>query len=296
MMEFHGEPLNPWTFEWRARVGAILWEVLGSQRSGSHATALHEWTTAVVHLTGGHPALLNAAVIEMRRSYADSASNSWLEPVSQAATISRRRLIYRFLDEALFSAQAVRRMRSLVRELQEYAPAVMSALARLNDPGDEMDCPVEVRRAVLDTGLAYVNPHSRRVSIVGELVRRSVTMGPARDPSARCIGDSTDVTGAIEVDIGGQTTRVVVRGAAWRILCRLYEARAQIVSVAELANAIGSDAAGVRAAIQRLKSDFLEAGLGGLVENVWGAGYQFIDFPLAMDSESEVDSARPKDL
>jgi DNA-binding response OmpR family regulator len=86
--------------------------------------------------------------------------------------------------------------------------------------------------------------------------------------------------GFVTVEVGGDTASVEVRGSAWRIIRRLDLDRDQVVPVDELIQAGKVDHAGVRSAIQRVKAELHEVGIGGLIENVRGQGYQLCDFPL----------------
>jgi hypothetical protein len=242
------------------------------------------WATVTTQLTGGHPVLLDAAIAEIGRMHTDQA---WVP--GQAArdkgrsTIERRRMMHSHLEEHLFST-AFRRLRKVSKEMQDVSPNAYEFLIGLARGTADAEPPLGIKRVLIDSALVFRGARSPRLVIAGELLRRSLAGETiSRLPSIVVEPNPNEKSrrGIVTVDIGGQREIVEFRGSAWRIVMKLHEQQHRAVSVTELMEAADlENEAAVRSAIQRLRLDFLEVGVDGIIENVWGQGYQLGSFPL----------------
>jgi NAD(P)-dependent dehydrogenase (short-subunit alcohol dehydrogenase family) len=281
-MQFHAEPIEPWPSNWQRRIGELVRTTMSPAAPADELIA--SWATVTTQLTGGHPVLLDAAIAEIGRMHTDQA---WVPGLAARdkgrSTIERRRMMHSHLEEHLFST-AFRRLRKVSKEMQDVSPNAYEFLIGLARGTTDAEPPLGIKRVLIDSALVFRGARSPRLVIAGELLRRSLageTM--SRLPSIVVEPNPNEKSrrGIVTVDIGGQREIVEFRGSVWRIVMKLHEQQHRAVSVTELMEAADlENEAAVRSAIQRLRLDFLEVGVDGIIENVWGQGYQLGSFPL----------------
>ena len=280
--QFHPEVIDPWPSTWHDRTNAFVRGVL-DEKCRADNLLVAEWTTAVVQLSGGHPTLLDPSLRAIEGVHGEKRVHGEEAKIHLATpSVDRRRQVYEHLEEALFSSPAFRRVRRVAKEMQATAPDAHAHLVE-NARADhivDFDAPVEYRRVLTDSGLVYRSPQSKKLVVAGELLRR--TLGgttQARRPAVRVVSSDAD-RGIVSAALGGRVAHVDLRGNAWKIVKMLHEHPNEVVSVAALMKKTHLDHAGIRSAIQRVKGEFAASGLDGVIENVWGQGYRFCDFPL----------------
>jgi|ERR1051325_2321440 hypothetical protein len=286
-MQFQVEPIEPWPGNWQQRIRELV-------RTKVSPSALAEeligaWATVTTQLTGGHPVLLDAAINEIGRVHAEQTWTSALGAGEKIrSTVEQRRRIHSHLEEHLFST-AFRRLRKVSKDIRETSPDAYQFLVQLARGTAETEPPLGVKRVLVDSALVFRGAKTRRLVIAGELLRRSLAgETTSRLPSIVVEPNPNEQTrrGVVSVDIGGQRETVELRGSSWRILQKLHEQQHRAVSIGELMKAAGlENEAAVRSAIQRVKSDFLAVGVDGVIENVWGQGYQLGSFPLLASTD-----------
>ncbi|HEX2833691.1 MAG TPA: hypothetical protein VHW00_11815 [Thermoanaerobaculia bacterium] len=271
-MSFTTRSVDPWTAGWHRRLVDYVVRVTGE-------TSASGWSTVVLHVTGGHPALLSAALEALEIEKVKRGVENLAETDVPAAEWQRRVLQ---LEDDIFPS-GFRRLRRGIRDLQERNAGTVEALRTLSrDSAEDLkNQSTAAKRSLLVSGLAY-RTVAQPFVIAGEMLRRYLAEdSETRQPSIDAVGSDSE-RGELVITIGNERRTVPLRAASWRLLKTLRDAKSDFVTLQTLEKKTGVETAAVRSILQRLKSEIQRGGYEEIVENVWGAGYRLGTFPLTV--------------
>lgn len=265
LMGFVTQSVDPWTVGWKRRLFDLVRRAVPEYASG--------WAVVVLHLTGGQPAMFEAALSYLAalerhapRTAGDPPSgDEWRRRTDQ-------------LEEHLF-ATGFKRLRRAVAEAAATDPRAGEYLIKVarDDVQDASETDA-VRRTLTASGLVY-RTANRPFVLAGEILRRHLAdEDVTRYPSVRTQGD--EERGDIVIVVGTETIAIPLRGKNWQLARVLGRQPGERILLDDLQRESQIEKPAMRSAIQRLKAEIEHAGFDGIVENVWSEGYRLSTFPL----------------
>lgn len=254
--------LEPWLHTWKADIRSAVRETIDSD---SHRL-IDAWVDVIEKVTGGHPSLVNHALIVVRGSSSVEADTGELNP----------KVMYTYLFSQL-EDDAEKLVEKAVRDYEvRRSEDLMQLIAAAKDRA------ITPPRSALQTGMAYSTPLEGIVLADG-LIREFVSRlsGQARivetieavtDPKLRDRGELVVLRNGI------RTAAITLSGAVWRLFKQLHAAHGETVSVATMKSSLRdrqTDAA-LTSALQRLRSELKSVNLSGSLQNVHGQGYRWV--------------------
>lgn len=271
-MTFATRSVDPWSPGWHRRLADHVMRITGEKTSSG-------WATVVLHITGGHPVLLDAALeaLDIQKVKRGVAT---LDELAVPPAEWQRRVSQ--LEDEIF-ASGFRRLRRGLLDLEKRDPDAMEALQAISRGETEMSASsTAAKRSLLVSGLVH-RTMSQPFVIAGETLRRYLAGdSEMRQPSVDIVATDAE-RGDLVIQIGNERRTVPLRAASWRLLKALRDAKSDFVALAALHKKAGvADQNAVRSALQRLKAEIQKGGYDEIVENVWGAGYRMGTFPLTV--------------
>ncbi len=311
---FHHLWLDPWGHGWERTTALRVRGALGREAGAPEGDdpVLEElvdrdgrkaYAELLVDVTGGHPALLGAAFRWLigrlerqawRREHAteltdgeelpDVSPEALQEVLEYDLSESQLETVGRAVDWV--EAQSAHALEELVSMARDGAPRdVVSERTLLSKAG-------LVRRAGDGGGWALpcgvigtcvLHRHERMPAPQQATPPPSGPQAPPPAPGRAPKGVELepdprvpDMQGKVVWAAGGARRELALSGASWRILVAISAAAGALVTVPEIAEAIGQESQkAVRSALQRLVADLRKSGLGGLIVNVRRQGYLY---------------------
>ncbi|HEY4642773.1 MAG TPA: AAA family ATPase [Thermoanaerobaculia bacterium] len=263
--------VNPWMPGWQRQIVKILQSVLGAE--SEREDALSAWWTIVLHLTGGHPTLLDEALIEIRRlleieSYHDYGGprREWKQQ-------------YAHLEEYLQKA-GISRLRRNLSWWREHYPEPNKFLEEFAASKiKEQDIPALIRGVLIESGWTH-RGNTEGLVVSGAVLRQhlagldnNVPTNPAIDVNRRA-----QDAGEIVVRVADASIAIPLNGTQWKIVSALHEFGPMSAEDLEAKAKVGGGA--LRSALQRLREDLKERGVEAVIENTRGEGYHLGEFPM----------------
>jgi hypothetical protein len=272
--------VDPWVKGWKPQIASILRAMIGD--GAESAPAVSAWWTIVLHLTGGHPVMLNEALSGISRVYEIEESRDGLN-VDPGQWKQR----YAQMEEYLLR-NGVRRLRRALNWLEQNYPAAKQTLEHfaIGKIG-ESEIPILVRSILIDSGLTH-RGHAAGMVVSGAVLRQYLAEGQvegkiATDPSIELVPrPAEETTGDIVVRVADSSISVPIRDTLWKIIDELNKAKPHPLSIEELELKAVMKSGALRSALQRLRDDLKELGVEGVIENVPGEGYRMGEFPILL--------------
>ncbi len=292
--------LKPWPPDWKQK-----WqEMFDSQfRHLLRDKVLRRaWSSTILSLTGGHPALFGPAIRQLttlcNTSQADKTFDvSLVDPAEKKDPVELEREIRLYVEDFL-SLRAMRPITSSVRRLSvSKLPNEIRAfeslleIARQNTEGSRPPSDFHVRRILIDDGLVYRDNISGKFVIPGSMIRgQIINAGISLKTLITALPDpeNSNDAGEIAAKFGSRDLRITLSGALWRVFFALYSGKGEIIpqeKLQELAvsdsdmteKAVAKDKA-VRNAVQRLNQKLKETDMSRFVSirNEYSKGYRLI--------------------
>ena len=264
--------IDPWSTGWRRRIARFVQDLVQAEVELEHAG----WTTIILDLTGGHPVLLDAALELLRRTPRRQPEGGD-KPAPRLGMEWKQQ--HAKVEEHLFG-EPLRKLRKVIVWLDEISPTAGAALRQIaQTKPDEPEPPLmaATRRTLLDSGLVYRTPTQEMV-VAGDVLHQSLT-GELATPRLPISIKKAGTAGDLRVTVAHSTYRVPLRGAALQLAETLEQAENPL-TIAELHQETKVAPGALRSAIQRIRVDFDQCGVTGVIENVWGDGYRIGAFPL----------------
>lgn len=293
--DFIDQPLDPWAGDWERDLASITRRHLRS--IGEDQLRICQET--ILELSGGHPALFSWALFEVadivsdRRSSGADQLRELLLQNQRVATPALRTLLTSHLEDYLLRT-GLKRLLVSVRDLQEsehvgkrqaYDWLISIAKGTADTP------PLKAREILRDEGLIYRDNAS--YIIPGTLLPRVILQAaegskrlndhlnePQMEPSSlrelKIEPDSIapGLRGKLVMGSGNTRLEVALSGGPWVILDKLFERPDHVFSLRELVLPPLTSEPAAQSAMQRLQSKLRQAGVLGVVENVYGKGYR----------------------
>jgi|CXWL01.1.fsa_nt_gi hypothetical protein len=256
--------LFPWSVGWEA--------TLASYTHQHYPDGGDECAEAVVSSTGGHPALVAAAFSSLREAAASTSGiPTSIRDCAAYLALALGRTALSPIEKALSDLQ------KSPQPSEQLAAEHLRILVENQGEGPAPKHP-QVLRALELAGLAYGDPATGRCRVPGTLIQNylegELSAPAARaDVSIRVVNQGPD-EGLLVIE-GSPEKEIPLGKGLWRLISRLVEADGEVVSQADLVEALGLDSSKpLHSIIQRLDQRAREAGIDRLLENVRGQGYR----------------------
>lgn len=294
---FHACELDPWGPRWKTN-----WEAFFDrefERRLQRKPLLQIWRTAILDVTGGHPALCGP-VVELLDGLCDVKDGARTLTEFEASLIAPRsarlgasesvrldRDIRRYVEDYV-ARHAVRRIVSSVRRLRDSQNPLenesFDALVQIarKHPVDAKPDRTSVRRILIDEGLLYEDKTTGGFTIPGSVIRESILEAAVlRSAAPRSVTITPDLADAdrgilvVRTDVGER--RLELSGTPWKVLGALSSKPGETLSPAVLQRLAGLDSPGaVKNAVQRLQNKLKAYDVAYLVTNDYGKGYRLV--------------------
>lgn len=277
-------PLDPWSAGWEERVGNLVREQLPRPQERSDVQKI--CIKVVLGLTGGHPALLPRALLEIRQLAQSSSSlGQWLQGVLDEDLGEPENLLQRHLEDHL-ARWGIIPLQRAIKSLEVEAPDAYAALKSLalGAIPPALDS-LTIRTRLLDEGLIYKEPATGKYRIPGSLLKNELRQRADLDKEAAAQPaptrpyldpdpDFPKKRGYLVLPEETGLRRVLLSGGPWSILALLFENPGKTFSLEELTREPLNSPKAVRSAIQRLDLKLRDSKAGKIFENVYGQGYR----------------------
>ncbi|MBN1543821.1 winged helix-turn-helix transcriptional regulator [candidate division KSB1 bacterium] len=273
---------NPWKYGWESNLHDWL---LANFSARLEESQLQLWGDLLVSLTGGHPSLLKAALLELQHLLAGKEltplQQRLLQPFPESDTEIRRAQTRRYLEDSLVLT-GLKRLRRALQSLREMGqtsrPELSGFLIRLAQ-GEVVTPPYDVREILTDHAIIYLDEESGRYRIPGDLLTNEILrfFPPAEHaPQMNVEADAAEPKrkGMLIYRQGPHALPLRLSGSSWQILNLLDQNKGQVVSVEQLQKELHKSEYAVRSALQRLENKLKEIGADNLLENSRGKGYR----------------------
>lgn len=273
--------VDPWKKGWQREIGHALRGIVGE--SANQEQEISAWWTIVVHLTGGHPVMMNEAfaeiarTIEFERSDAEiSQGRSWFQEFSR-------------LEEYLHGS-ALRRMRHAAKWLSDHFPKVAGKLKEFaKGQLSERQIDGIERRILTDSGLMH-RGHAEGLVVSGSVLKQYLQAGGgASERFINVIGSPDGTSGRIVISIADAYIVLTAGETVWKIVDLLNNANGSPVPIDTLKEKLNVTNPGVvRSALQRLRDELKDQGVDGVIENVRGTGYRLGRLPILQHTQRKL--------
>ena len=274
--------VDPWRKGWQRDLANALRGIIGD--SVNQEQEVSAWWTIVVHLTGGHPVMMNEAFAEIARTIEFERSDG-VDPFQSRSWFQE----FSRLEEHLHGS-ALRRVRHAVKWLNDHFPTVAGKLKEFaKGLLPERQIEGSERRILTDSGLTH-RGHGEGLVVSGSVLKHHLQGGGgAAEPFIDVIGSSDRASGRIVISIADVSISLTAGETVWKIVDVLNEANGSAVSIDTLKEKLHVTNPGVvRSALQRLRDELKEQGVDGVIENVRGTGYRLGRLPILQHTQRKL--------